>query len=104
MFSICNLTREYNTTHFSFGEITSALESLQNGKATGADNIAAEALKVPALRHLILSFMNRALAEGATPELWRTLIIVPVPKKGRSVHLCQLQRHILDVHSCKVIW
>ena len=77
-----NLTREYDTSPFSFGEITSALESLQNGKATGSDNIAAEALKVLALRHLILSFMNRALAEGATPELWRTLIIVPVPKKG----------------------
>ena len=50
-----NRSRENNTSPFSFGEITSALESLQNGRATDSDNIAAEALKVPALRQLILS-------------------------------------------------
>ena len=50
--------------------------------AVGVDKFAAETLKILNLHPLILHFLNRALEDGITPDLWKTLIIVPVPKKG----------------------
>ena len=71
-----------------------AVSSLQNGKSTGMDSIAAEVLKIPALRHIIINILNRAFESGAAPDLRKSLYMVPVPKKG-DLTLCTNYRGIL---------
>ena len=67
---------------FSTKEFQSAKKSIRCGKACGEDGITPEFLKYGGLDDIVLGFVNQAYTEGNIPERWKTLIIVPVPKKG----------------------
>ena len=64
--------------------------TLQNGNKNPQEStygVTAEVLKVPAgtsghASGYNSSILNRALESGTAPELWKSLFMVPVPKKG----------------------
>ena len=56
--------------------------SIKEGKASGDDGVAPKVLKRAGVGVIMLDFYNAALEEGHFPEQWRSLLIVPVPKKG----------------------
>ena len=67
---------------FSMEELLEARKAIKEGKAAGEDGVAPEILKRVDIDDIILDFCNRALMDGDIPEQWRTINIVPVPKKG----------------------
>lgn len=67
---------------FSVEELVASMQSSQNGRACGEDGIPAELLKTPGLAAYIIGLINQAYNSGTVPTRWKTLINVPVPKKG----------------------
>ena len=76
----CNL--EISEEPFSTDEFNKAKNSLRCGKACGEDGITPEFLRYAGLDEEVLNFVNEAFTGGSSPETWKTLIIVPVPKSG----------------------
>ena len=79
---LAQLRRSYRSTPISDVEISYALETIRNGKASGADEISPELLKLPGLVGILQDILNRALNSGTVPELWQVQLLIPVPKKG----------------------
>jgi len=72
----------FNTSDFSVAEIECVVSTMSNGKATGIDGIPAEVYKIPGFLHIVVGIINAAFNKSDVPQQWRTLIVVPVPKKG----------------------
>ena len=73
---------EFKTSPFTMYELKEAIAGMSSGKAPGIDNITAEELRMPALFNPTLTILNQALAGREVPTEWKTLVIIPVPKKG----------------------
>lgn len=78
-----------NSIEVSHSYILKLLQNLDDTKGPGSDGIpplfykrCAEAIATP----LVLIF-NRCLSEGYCPDIWKTAIIVPVPKKGLKTNI-----------------
>ena len=65
-------------------EIKDAINKLKNGKAPGAENIAAEILKVNSdrLAEILVPVLNIVWSTGSIPNSWLEAMIVKLPKKG----------------------
>ena len=65
-------------------EVTTAINSLKCGKATGIDGIPAEFLKYSPkmLIEILVNLFNAILSSGCFPLQWATGLIVPIFKKG----------------------
>ena len=72
----------FNTSDFTVSEIESVVNTMSNGKATGIDCIPAEVYKIPGFLKIVVGMINAAFNKSDVPKAWRTLIVVPVPKKG----------------------
>ena len=66
---------------FTMNELTAAIHSLKTGKATGLDEMPAEAVQKAAFRALLLRWSNEYLEGSVPPEVLVTNLIM-VPKKG----------------------
>ena len=65
-----------------------ALRKVKVNKATGPDDIPAWILRdLDELAAPLASIYNSSLREGVIPDLWKTAIIVPVPKKHPPRHI-----------------
>ena len=66
-----------------------ALRKVKVNKATGPDDIQAWILRdfADELAAPLASIYNSSLREGVIPDLWKTAIIVPVPKKHPPRHI-----------------
>ena len=66
-----------------------ALRKVKVNKATGPDDIPAWILRdfADELAAPLASIYNSSLREGVIPDLWKTAIIVPVPKKHPPRHI-----------------
>ena len=71
------------TGKFEMYELEDALHCLQSGRAIGRDGIAAEVLKLPELRGLILQLANEYFSGEVSPWLLQTRLQI-LPKKGDS--------------------
>jgi hypothetical protein len=75
---------------FSMKELKSALKKLHDKRATGYDNISAEALHClhrPVLR-VILQLANRIWELGELPSSFRCSIIIPILEEGKPPKEC----------------
>ena len=65
-------------------EVKGAIKAMKSGKACGADGVTAEMLKAEEIVTLrLLTCIFREIWERETiPEVWRTRLIVKLPKKG----------------------
>jgi hypothetical protein len=79
-----HLKLEYNIQLFTLDEIENATKSLQNGKASGVDEMINEILKLTALHPILLDIINQAYVAKKAPREWMISILVPVFKKGNS--------------------
>ena len=63
-------------------ELETAIDSTPNGKAAGADGLHNEVLKrlTPRIKNWMLSLLNESLRTGRVSPMFRSGIIVPVPK------------------------
>lgn len=73
-------TASYNQD-FSFEELTHALQ-MAKGKSVGPDEIGYPMLKKlpPIAKHALLDSFNQVWRIGTIPSIWRTSIVVPIPK------------------------
>ena len=71
---------------FTGEELAESAERLARHKAPGIDNIPAEALRSitrhPEIRSSLLQIMDKIHQTGESPECWKLVIQVPIPKKG----------------------
>ena len=67
---------------FDLDELTSAVESMCCGKASGLDNMVTEVLKLTELHPLLLDILNHTWITKQPPSEWLTSVLVPVLKKG----------------------
>ena len=65
-------------------EVQVAIRSLRNGKAPGADQVTAEAIKAGgnALLHRLHSLLQTIWRTEQIPSTWKKAIIIPIHKKG----------------------
>uniref|UniRef100_A0A914WD71 Reverse transcriptase domain-containing protein n=1 Tax=Plectus sambesii TaxID=2011161 RepID=A0A914WD71_9BILA len=86
-------------------EVSNALEKMKNGKATGLDDVPAEAWKLLGRRgaEILASLFNAITKKGAAPAMWTTSITVPIWKKKGDVNDCKNYRPIrLLCHAMKI--
>jgi len=71
---------------FSLAELESALGSLKSGKAGGPDGVAHYVLKHLSAEILqrMLQIYNYSWTSIWCPQAWRSAIIIPFLKKGRT--------------------
>ena len=71
---------------FTLTELTHALGKAKPGKAPGEDGVCAELLGHlgPVAKSKLLCLFNRTWNSGQLPKAWRTAIVVPIFKKGKS--------------------
>ena len=71
---------------FSVQELERAIAKLASKKAPGPDKITNEMIKHlgPKAKQILLKFINKTWEEGRLPSQWRTAIITPILKKGKS--------------------
>jgi exonuclease III len=77
----------------TWGEISSTLKSIRNGKAAGLDRIPGEVYKLVSneqhptsnLAKGIMVIINRAFSEKEFPMEWNDSIVVPIYKKGNKL-------------------
>ncbi|UYV66160.1 hypothetical protein LAZ67_4000513 [Cordylochernes scorpioides] len=72
----------------NIGEIKAIIEYLPNKKAPGIDELPNEALKLLP-NHILASIteiFNASLQLAHFPDRWKTSIICPILKKGKSIH------------------
>ena len=71
---------------FTLTELTHALGKAKQGKAPGEDGVNAELLGHlgPVAKSKLLCQFNRTWNSGQSPKVWRTAIVVPIFKKGKS--------------------
>jgi hypothetical protein len=72
----------FNTSNFTVYEIEHVISTMSGGKASGVDEIPVEVYKIPGFAGLIIDLLNAAFNRADVPQFWRTLIVVPVPKKS----------------------
>ncbi|CAF1594122.1 unnamed protein product [Adineta ricciae] len=65
-------------------EVKTAIQSLRNGKAPGADHVTAEAIKAGGnvLLHRLHALLQTIWHTEQIPSTWKKAIIVPIHKKG----------------------
>ena len=76
-------------------EIRKAIKQLKNGKAAGADEIPAEALKVDPemLAEILYGLLEKIWEEEEIPLEWKEGLLIKIPKKG-DLGLCSNYRGI----------
>ena len=67
-------------------EVKRAVNSMSNGKASGIDTIPAEVWKIPQLTILLHKLICKIWEAKSIPTVWRTAVIVPVPKPKKNAH------------------
>jgi hypothetical protein len=77
--SVLNLSVKY---------LLKKISKLSNHKAVGIDEIPAIVIKRCALviAPCLVEIANRCLTEGVFPTIWKTALVVPIPKRGRSTN------------------
>lgn len=77
-------TLEYNS-EISLNELQLAINSLK-GQSVGPDNIHPMMLKKLSTDHLysVLKVMNKLWKNGHIPDIWKTSIVVPIPKQDAN--------------------
>ena len=68
------------------GELFSAIKKMKSKKAAGPDNIPSSFLKSlgPLALQELLSIFNSSFSLAQCPIIWRVVIIIPLPKAGKS--------------------
>ena len=68
------------------GEIESSIKRCKNGRTPGVDSVNNELLKeLPGEALLIIGdLFNSILKNGILPQLWKRIILVPIPKRGKD--------------------
>ena len=96
-----------NDDPFTIEELYGALSNMHNGKAAGSDDIPVEAYKALSkdaeLSTTLLNIINEIQETGITDDTWRTVLQVPVPKKGNTNDLLQWRPICLVNHIVKVM-
>ncbi|XP_072543920.1 uncharacterized protein [Salminus brasiliensis] len=87
------------------GQVKRQLEKLKLGKASGPDGISTRVLKVCAtqLCGILQHLFNLSLKQEKVPVLWKTLCLVPVPKKSTTSSLNDYRPVALTSHVMKVL-
>ena len=68
-----------------------AQQCLKNGKAPGLDGIRNEKLRQPGLCELLTKLFYLCLDGGKIPDIWRTVMINPIPKgKDKDKNMTRL--------------
>ena len=73
---------ELKCGRISMNEIKNAVKKLKNGKAPGGDNIPPEILKA----HILYDLLNVIWKMEITPDEWKQVLLIKVPKKGNLSH------------------
>uniref|UniRef100_W5MVX7 Reverse transcriptase domain-containing protein n=1 Tax=Lepisosteus oculatus TaxID=7918 RepID=W5MVX7_LEPOC len=86
-------------------EVTTAINKMKSGKATGPDDIPAEVWKLLGTQGAawLADLFNKITEEKAPPEMWQTSITVPIWKGKGDVNDCSNYRPIwLLCHTMKI--
>ena len=59
-----------------------AIKRLKCNKATGFDELPAEVLKCERLTHILLRLFNKCFTLGLIPDVWKKVVINPIPKSS----------------------
>eukprot|EP00660_Eupelagonema_oceanica_P015280 gene15280-6738_t len=80
----------------SAAEFGAALKALKAGKASGADGIVAELIKLggEVFHGRLLDLVLACWERGAVPAAWRDAVMVPLPKAKGDIRLCDSWRGI----------
>ena len=81
---------------FTMQEMQNGLQKLEENKAYGTDEVGNEFLKhlpLPKVQEL-LGLFNRSWKEGKLPPPWKTGLIIPINKPGKSTELPESYRPI----------
>ena len=86
-----HINPKINAENFHFGRVTNTavlkmISKLDNGKATGLDEIGVRAIKAgaPVLSIYLSHIFNLSLSTGIVPSLWKRKRVTPVFKKGST--------------------
>ena len=93
------------TPPINTAEVHVAIKKMKNGKATGPDDIPAEAWKLLGFRgiSILTDMFNRIIRENEPPATWTTSITVPIWKGKGDVAECSNYRPIrLLCHAMKI--
>ena len=67
-------------------EVAAAMGKIQRKAAPGKDGLTAEMVDRDILRNLWRALFNACWRTGVVPKAWKEIVVVPVPKKDRSLH------------------
>ena len=70
------------TGAFSMDEYQEVKKKLRTGKSAGEDGLPPEVLKYCDLDETMLSYANKLLIYGQSPQQWSNINIIPIPKNG----------------------
>ena len=84
------------TDPFSMKELKDALKKVKTRIAPGPDGITGEMLKhlEACSKAVLLKIFNHSWMKGVVPAVWKEVIIIPVPQKGKDKK---------NPHSCRPI-
>lgn len=90
-----DLEQSDNTFNFKplyFGDLCKYLTQIKS-KASGVDGITLRMihLLVPVIGNILTHILNTSLFTAQVPELWKTAVITPIPKKAVCTELSQLR-------------
>ena len=68
------------------GEVESAIKRCKNGRTPGIDGVNNELLnELPdAAVSILVQLFSNILSGGNIPQIWKRIILVPIPKKGKN--------------------
>ena len=90
---------DYNQA-FTMNELDKVCHHLKIAKAIGPDMIPNEVLKHIGLRMLLLKFLNMCFINNIIPSIWRSAIIVPIPKSSTKDPCVPLNYRGISLMSC----
>jgi hypothetical protein len=67
---------------FTVDELRAAIRRGGREKACGADGLPTEFWELAELEDWVLDLLNEVIVSGRAPEIWKQILIFPVPKKG----------------------
>ena len=92
---------------FLFEELLAAQKQIARRKATGSDDIPIEAYcaltEHDELSRTLLRLINSVYLKGYTPDSWREILHVPIPKKGDLSQLKNWRAICLTNHIAKLV-
>ena len=88
---------------FTSDQVTSAIKSCRSSRAYGPDSLSIFHLKNlgPLATEQLTALYNDSFKSCRLPSIWKTSLVIPIPKPGRLITRDILQTHLAAMPSCQ---